>query len=65
MRVLITGAGGALGRDLVAAFADHDVVACDHATLDVGDREAWSDVAEDADTLDYQCGTTLTRHSLF
>ena len=39
MRILITGAGGALGRDLVAAFAGHEVVACDHQTLDVGDRD--------------------------
>lgn len=40
MRVLITGAGGQVGTELLAAFADHDVVAADHATLDVGDRES-------------------------
>jgi dTDP-4-dehydrorhamnose reductase len=28
-----------LGHDLVLAFADHDVVACDHADLDVTDRD--------------------------
>jgi dTDP-4-dehydrorhamnose reductase len=44
-RILITGAGGQLGRDLVALFSDpsagrYDVVAADHAGLDVGDREA-------------------------
>jgi dTDP-4-dehydrorhamnose reductase len=41
MRVLVTGAAGQLGRDLVDACsaAGDDVVACDHATLDVGDRD--------------------------
>ena len=38
MRVLITGASGQVGRELVAAFADHDVVVADHAALDVSDR---------------------------
>ncbi|MBV9285319.1 MAG: NAD(P)-dependent oxidoreductase, partial [Acidimicrobiia bacterium] len=40
MRVLITGAGGALGRDLVSAFAGHEVVAAAHEQLDVSDRDA-------------------------
>jgi dTDP-4-dehydrorhamnose reductase len=39
VRVLITGAGGQLGQDLVPAFAGHDVVPCDHASLDVADRD--------------------------
>ncbi len=29
-RVLITGAGGQVGRELVGVFADHDVIAVDH-----------------------------------
>ena len=42
MRVLVTGAGGQLGRDVVAACeaAGDEVVACDHATLDLADRDS-------------------------
>ena len=40
MKVLITGAGGQVGRELVEVFADHDVTGCDHRTLDVADRDA-------------------------
>ncbi len=39
-RVLVTGAGGQIGREVVRAFAGDDVIAADHATLDVSDREA-------------------------
>jgi dTDP-4-dehydrorhamnose reductase len=43
VRVLITGAGGQVGTELVSAFeADgrHEVVGVDHATVDVADRDA-------------------------
>ena len=42
MRLLITGAGGQLGIDLVryCETADDDVVAAGHGDLDVGDRDA-------------------------
>jgi dTDP-4-dehydrorhamnose reductase len=37
VRVLLTGAGGQLGHELVTSFAGHDVTAADHARLDVTD----------------------------
>jgi dTDP-4-dehydrorhamnose reductase len=42
MRVLITGAGGQLGQDLVRTCADagDEVIACDRARLDLTDRDA-------------------------
>jgi dTDP-4-dehydrorhamnose reductase len=35
----VTGASGQLGRDVVSAFDGWEVVAADHAHLDVGDRD--------------------------
>ncbi len=43
MRVLVTGAGGQLGLDLLEAFTDHDVVGMAHADLDVSDEAAVAD----------------------
>lgn len=40
MRILITGSGGQVGAELVRSFEGHEVIACDHAALDVADREA-------------------------
>jgi dTDP-4-dehydrorhamnose reductase len=40
LRVLVTGAGGQVGCEVVGAFEGHEVVAARHADLDVGDRDA-------------------------
>jgi len=41
MRVLVTGAGGQLGREVVAAFSEggDQVVGCDQAAFDLADRD--------------------------
>ena len=41
MRVLITGAGGQLGHDLLAAFGEphHEVLGTTHASMDLADRD--------------------------
>ena len=40
MRLLVTGAAGMLGTDVVAAGSGHDVVALARADLDITDAEA-------------------------
>ena len=39
VRVLVTGAGGQVGRAVVEVLDGHQVVPCDHATLDIGNRD--------------------------
>jgi dTDP-4-dehydrorhamnose reductase len=40
VKVLVTGAGGQVGREVVATFDGHDVVAASHDQLDVADRQS-------------------------
>ena len=40
MRVLVTGAGGQLGRDLVALLSAHDVIALTHHDVDIAEATA-------------------------
>lgn len=47
MGVLITGAGGQLGHDLLAAFDGHEPVGLTHEQLDVGDEAAVVAAARD------------------
>ena len=39
MRILLTGAGGQLGRELLAALSTDEVHAFDHRSLDISDRQ--------------------------
>lgn len=50
-RILVVGAGGMLGRDLVTALDGRDVVAVDRAALDVTDAAAVADAVADADVV--------------
>ena len=40
MRVLVTGANGQVGSELVSAFVGHEVIACDRFRLDLADRDS-------------------------
>src|SRR5687768_12176011 len=40
MRVVVTGASGQVGTDIVAALAGHDVLAAPRSELDVSDHHA-------------------------
>jgi len=40
VKILVTGAGGMVGREVVEALAPHDVIGLDHGRLDVSDRDA-------------------------
>src|SRR3954447_15714080 len=48
MRLLVTGAAGMLGTDVVAAAGGHDVVALARADLDIADAEAVRAAVRDA-----------------
>jgi dTDP-4-dehydrorhamnose reductase len=47
MRVLVTGAGGRLGRELLHAFDGHEVVGATRRDLDVGDEAAVAATVQD------------------
>ncbi len=47
MRIVVTGAGGGLGKAFVARVPDHhEVFAFDHAALDIGDHDAVRQIVE-------------------
>jgi dTDP-4-dehydrorhamnose reductase len=48
MRVVVTGAGGQLGRELLEAYIGHDVTGLSHEQLDVADADAVHAAIEDA-----------------
>lgn len=64
MKVAVTGAAGNVGREVLAALSDHDVTPITHSdhediegpTLDVTDREAFSDALSDEDVLIHLAG---------
>jgi dTDP-4-dehydrorhamnose reductase len=57
-RWLVTGAGGMLGHDLVAALASRRVTAATHARLDITDRAAVQDAVADHEVVVNAAGWT-------
>ena len=58
MRILVTGAGGMLGRDVVRAaeFVNHEVIALEHSDLDVTDVPAvWRAIRRRAPDVVINC----------
>jgi len=47
VRILVTGAGGQLGRELIEVLASHEVHGRDHRGLDITDRQAVVKVVEE------------------
>jgi len=62
MKIVITGTNGQLGRALQDALPPHDLVALDHAALDVSDRDAVRDaiVAANPDVVIHPAAWTDT-----
>ena len=50
-RWLVTGAGGMLGRDLIAALGDRDVTAADRTTVDITDPDQVDRAVQDHDVV--------------
>ncbi len=46
MRILVTGAGGQLGRELIDVLASHELHGRDHRALDISDRQAVFETVE-------------------
>jgi len=56
VKVLVTGGRGGIGRAIVAALGDADVVVLDLPEFDVGDAEAWHGVTGEFDAAFLNAG---------